>query len=390
MPPEKRPIYLDYGATTPLDKRVWEAMLPYFREQFGNPVSVHQYGQKAEFALESARRSLAEGLGAQPGQIVFTSGATESDNLALRGLAFAEQARRGAGHILISSVEHDAVVETGRQLAELHGFELELIPVNKYGQVEAGELESRLREDTALVSIIMASNEVGSINPIRKLAAICRERGITFHTDAVQAAAYLPIDVNELGVDLLSLGAHKFYGPKGVGLLYLRESEALAATQTGGSHEFSLRAGTQNVPYIVGMAKAYELLQTEMEERTTKLTGLRDRLIASVLEQVADARLTGHPNQRLANHASFVFRGVDGNALLMQLDQAGFAASSGSACKTGNPEPSEVVLALGLTEDWALGSLRVTVGMHTQADEIDAFVDYLPEAVQAARVAEPA
>ncbi len=382
------PIYLDYGATTPLDERVWEAMLPYFQQQFGNPASVHQFGQQAEFALENARRSLAERLGAHPDQIIFTSGATESDNLALRGTAFAERSKRNANHILVSSVEHDAIANTARQLAELHGFEVERIPVDKFGQVQPESLSARLREDTAVVSIIMASNEVGTVNPIRNLAAICRDSGVPLHSDAVQAAAYLPIDVQELGVDMLSLGAHKFYGPKGMGLLYLRDHNLLSPIQTGGSHEFQLRAGTQNTPYIVGMAKAYELLYDEIIDRHAKLAILRDQVIEGVLASISEAQLSGHPNERLPNHASFIFRGIDGNALLMHLDQGGFACSSGSACKTGNPEPSEVLLALGLQREWALGSLRVTVGIHTSREDIERFLEFLPQAIEKSRVTE--
>jgi len=386
MPDKRKMVYLDYGATTPLDERVWEAMLPYFREQFGNPVSVHHFGQQAEFALETARKSIADSIKARPDQIVFTSGATESDNLALRGVAFSERRKRGAKHILISAVDHEAVLATGRQLEELHDFELEIIPVNEFGAVEPAELEKRIRKDTAIVSIIMASNEVGTINSIAELAKVCRAKQIPFHTDAVQAGAYLKLDVEALDVDLLSMGAHKFYGPKGIGFLYVREHDLLAGIQTGGGHEFNLRAGTQNTPYIVGMAKAYELLQSELEERNQYLLKLRDRLIGGVLENIEEAQLTGHPSMRLPNHSSFVFKDVDGNALLMQLDQAGFACSSGSACKTGDPAPSEVLLALGLEHEWALGSLRVTIGMHTKEEEIDAFLDQLPAAVEASKL----
>ncbi|MEX2144057.1 MAG: cysteine desulfurase family protein [Anaerolineales bacterium] len=381
----RKNIYLDYAATTPLDPRVLDAMQSYFSADFGNPSSVHAYGQRAEAALEEARQRVADLLNAQPEEIVFTSGGTESDNLALRGAALAARQQRGAVHLLISPVEHDAVTKTARQLAEQFGFTLELLPVDESGVVLPAEVDRRLRPETALVSIILGNNEIGTINPIPEIAAICRARGVPLHSDAVQSAAYLPLDVAQLGIDLLSIGAHKFYGPKGVGLLYVRRGTKLLPNQTGGSHEANLRAGTPNVAYIVGMAKAFELAQSELTQRTCQLRKLRDRLIPAVLAAIPDAQLTGHPELRLANHASFVFKGVDGNALLMLLDDAGFACSSGSACKTGDPEPSEVLLALGLPPQWALGSLRVTLGMQTTNQDVDAFLTALPHLVDHAR-----
>jgi len=383
--PRQNQIYLDYAATTPLDPRVVEAMQPYFSEEFGNPSSVHGYGQRAEAALEEARQRLAERLNAQPEEIIFTSGGTESDNLALRGVALAARQDRGAAHLLISPVEHDAVAKTGGQLAEHFGFSLELLPVDEFGMVPPSEVAHRLRPETALVSVILGNNEIGTINPIGEIAAICRERGIPLHSDAVQSGAYLDLDVGKLGVDLLSMGAHKFYGPKGVGVLYVRRGTPLLPIQTGGNHEAGRRGGTPNVAYIVGMATAFELAQSELKVRTSRLSNLRDQLIAGVLAAIPDAKLSGHPTQRLANHASFVFKGVDGNALLMLLDDAGFACSSGSACKTGDPEPSKVLLALGLTPEWALGSLRVTLGIHTTNEDATAFLNALPQLVQRAR-----
>ena len=383
--PRQNQIYLDYAATTPLDPRVVEAMQPYFSEEFGNPSSVHGYGQRAEAALEEARQRLAERLNAQPEEIIFTSGGTESDNLALRGVALAARQDRGAAHLLISPVEHDAVAKTGGQLAEHFGFSLELLPVDEFGMVPPSEVAHRLRPETALVSVILGNNEIGTINPIGEIAAICRGRGIPLHSDAVQSGAYLDLDVEKLGVDLLSIGAHKFYGPKGVGVLYVRRGTPLLPIQTGGNHEAGRRGGTPNVAYIVGMATAFELAQSELKVRTSRLSNLRDQLIAGVLAAIPDAKLSGHPTQRLANHASFVFKGVDGNALLMLLDDAGFACSSGSACKTGDPEPSKVLLALGLTPEWALGSLRVTLGIHTTNEDATAFLNALPQLVQRAR-----
>jgi len=378
-------IYLDYAATTPVDQRVLAAMLPYFSEIFGNTSSVHTFGQQAEAALEQARETVAAQLNASPKEIIFTSCGSESDNLALRGAALAARRQHSADHILISPVEHHAVLRTAQQLARLHGFEVEYLPVDESGMVDPQAVAERLRPTTAVVSVMYANNEIGTIYPIEAIGRICRERGIPFHTDAVQAAAYLPADVQALNVDLMALGAHKFYGPKGVGVLYVRQDTPIVPVLTGGSQEFGLRAGTHNTPYIAGMAEALRLAQSERQERQAHVQPLRDRLIGRVLEDIPEARLTGHLSARLPNHASFVFRGVDGNALLMLLDVAGFACSSGSACKTGDPEPSEVLTALGLSRDWALGSLRVTLGTGTTPEQIDAFLSALPELVAKAR-----
>jgi cysteine desulfurase len=381
--PSKPITYLDYAATTPVDRRVLESMLPYFQENFGNPSSVHRFGQRAEAALENAREQVARILMCQPAEVVFTSCGSESDNLALRGTAFSARARRGANHLLISPVEHHAVSRTARQLADLHGFELEFLPVDEYGMVDPQEVAGRIRPDTALVSVIYANNEIGTINPIAEIGKICQARGVPFHSDAVQAAAYLPVESADMQVDLLSLGAHKFYGPKGIGVLYVRRTAdlQLVPAQTGGGQEAGLRAGTQNISYIVGLAEALELAQAERVSRVDALLPLRDHLIGSILEAIPDAQLSGHPHQRLPNHASFVFHGVDGNALLMMLDVAGYACSSGSACKTGDPEPSEVLTALGFSRDWALGSLRVTLGNETTVEEIEGFLSVLPDLV---------
>lgn len=380
-----KPVYFDFAATTPVDERVLAAMLPYFREDFGNPSSIHRYGQTAEAAVDDARRILAQCLNCQSDEIVFTANGTESDNLALRGAAMAARLKRGANHILISPVEHHAVSVTARQLADAYGFEVEMLPVDSFGRVDPEKLASRLREDTAVVSVIYANNEIGTVNPIADLAAVCREKQIPFHTDAVQAAGYLSLNTATLLVNLMSIGAHKFYGPKGVGALYVRRGTTLLSTQTGGKQENGLRAGTQNVPYLVGMAEALRLAQTELPTRYEKVRILRDRLVGRVLEEIPGTFLTGHPEQRLPNHASFVFEGVDGNTLLMMLDGAGFACSSGSACKTGSPEPSDVLLALGLSPQLALGSLRVTLGKDSTPDEVERFADVLPDLVAKVR-----
>ncbi len=378
-------IYLDYAATTPVDERVLQAMLPYFNQSFGNPSSVHRWGQQAEAALEEARETVAGILNCRPDEVVFTSCGSESDNLALRGAAFKARQQRGAKHILISPVEHHAVSHTARQLADLHGFELEYLPVDETGMVHPEEVARRLRPDTAVVSVMYANNEIGTINPIAEIGAVCRQQGIPFHTDAVQAAPYLPVDVQALNVDLLAIGAHKFYGPKGIGALYIRKGTPIVPVLTGGGQEGGRRAGTQNIPYIVGLAESFRLASVESQPRTAHVRPLRDHLIGAVLEEIPQAKLTGHPTQRLPNHASFVFEGVDGNALLMRLDLAGFACSSGSACKTGDPEPSDVLQALGLPRAWALGSLRITLGAGSTVEQVDAFLAALPEIVEQTR-----
>ena len=380
-----KPIYLDYAATTPLDPRVLEAMTPYFTQHFGNPSSTHTFGQKAEAGVEQARRTIAQYLNCQPKEVIFTSCGSESDNLALRGAALVARQERGANHILTTAIEHHAVLHTAQQLQNLFGFELEFLPVDKYGRVEADAVAEHLRPETAVVSIMYANNEVGTLNPIAEIGAVCREAGVPLHTDAVQAAAHLPINVESLNVDMLSIGAHKFYGPKGVGALYLRDGIKLTPSQTGGAQEHGLRAGTENVPYLVGMAEAFKLAQREQPQRSTEGKKLRDRIISRVLAEVPQSTLTGHPTQRLPNHASFAFEGVDGNLLVSLLDARGFACSSGSACKTGNPAPSKVLLALGYSEDFARGGLRVTVGKSTPPDDVEAFLDSLPAVVALAR-----
>lgn len=378
-------IYLDYAATTPVDKRVLDAMLPYFSEDFGNPSSTHWRGQKAEAAVDRARNVVAKCLNAKSDEVIFTGCGSESDNLAIRGTAFVQRKERGANHILISPVEHHAVLHTAQQLADEFGFELELIPVDEFGMVHPQEVEKRLRKETALVSVIYANNEIGTINPIQEIAGICRKNGVIFHSDAVQAAAHLPIDFQGESIDLLAIGAHKFYGPKGVGALLIRNETELLPIITGGKQENGLRAGTHNVPLIVGLAEALALSQTDRVSRNEHTTAKRDYLIEQVLKQIPEARLTGHPIKRLPNHTSFVFHNVDGNMLLMLLDAAGFAVSSGSACKVGSPKPSEVLLAAGITEDWALGSLRVTLGRDTQMSDLELFLEALPKAVESAR-----
>lgn len=378
-------IYFDYAATTPLDNRVLDAMLPYFSESFGNPSSIHRYGQKAESAVDNAREKVAAVLHCRPEEILFTSCGSESDNLALRGAALAKRKTSGQKWILTARNEHHAVSETAIQLEKEYGFLLEWLNLDEYGAVVPASLSKAVCSDTALVSVMYANNEIGTINPIKELAETARSHNIVFHTDAVQAAAYLDLDIQKLGVDLMSLGGHKFYGPKGVGALYVRKGTSLTPHLTGGGQEFGLRAGTQNVPYIVGFAEALRLAAEEREVRIAHVRPLQNHIIGNVLETIPGSRLTGHPENRLPNHASFVFKDVDGNLLLQMLDSAGFACSSGSACKTGNPEPSEVITSLGYSRDWALGSLRITLGVDSMPEHVDSFLKTLPGLVEKAR-----
>lgn len=379
-------VYLDYAATTPVDDRVLVAMLPYFNQKFGNPSSVHFYGQQAESALEVSRERVAVHFGARPEEIVFTSGGTESDNLAIRGTAFARRKKYGCNRIITSQVEHHAVLHTVEQLASLHGFDVEYLPVDSSGKIDPDDLRHNLGKDVAVVSVIYANNEIGTINPIEEIASVCSEFDVPLHTDAVQAAAHLPMNSGRRVADLISIGAHKFYGPKGVGALYIRQGVDRIPVQTGGGQEFNLRAGTQNIPYIVGLAEAFDLAQSDVGLRAERYQSMRDRLIDGVLATIPNSRLTGHRCDRLPNHASFVFQGVDGNRLLMLLDGAGFACSSGSACKVGDPKPSDVLIALGLPDEWALGSLRVTLGSGTSPDHIEALLAVLPDLVNKAAV----
>ena len=376
-------IYLDYAATTPVDERVLAKMTPYFRQLFGNPSSIHRFGQKAEAAVDEAREEVASVLGCRADEIVFTSGGSEADNLSLRGAMMAR--KDSTKWILTAKTEHPAVSKTAMQLEKEYGFLLEWLDVDEHGMVTVDSLTKAVCNNTTMASVMYANNEIGTINPISELAEVAKGNNILLHTDAVQAAAYLDVNVTKLGVDLMSLGGHKFYGPKGVGALYVRKGTNLLPHLTGGSQEFSLRAGTHNVPYIVGFAEALKLAAEERESRTMHVKPLRDHIIGTVLETISDSRLTGHPEQRLPNHASFVFKDVDGNLLLQMLDSAGFACSSGSACKTGNPEPSEVIKALGYSDDWALGSLRITLGMDTTPEHVESFLNALPSLIEKAR-----
>ncbi len=364
------PIYLDYAATTPLAPEVLEAMMPYFSNEFGNPSSIHRWGRKAEQAVEESRRTLAEIMHCEPNEIIFTSGGTESDNYGLRGVALALREAKRGNHLIISAIEHDAVIHTATQLRDHYGFDLTTLPVDEHGCCRLADVEAAIRPDTLLISIMYANNEIGTIQPVGEISNLAHKRNVLVHTDAVQAASQLDIDVTKLGVDMLAIGAHKFYGPKGVGALYLRKDTPLMTMVTGGGQERGRRAGTSNVPYIVGLAAALRLTVDRRPNDIPHFSKLSSRLRESILK-IPDSKLTGHPTNRLPNHSSFIFKNIDGNELLMRLDLEGIAASSGSACKTGDPEPSNVILALGFDRAWALGSLRLTVGRRTTDDEIE-------------------
>lgn len=377
-------VYLDYAATTPLDSRVLDKMLPYFSEDFGNPSSVHSWGQKAEAAIENAREAILSIFHAKEYQVIFTSGGTESDNLGIKGAANGIKRNKGKNHLLVSPVEHPAVARSADNLTR-EGFEVEWLPVDCHGIVDPEVIAQKIKQDTALVSVVYGQNEIGSINPVGEIARICSENDVYFHTDGVQAAGHIAIDLADQNITSMAIGAHKFYGPKGVGALLVEKKQKLEKLQNGGGQEFRLRAGTHNVPGIVGLASALEITQIEIDKNSEHEQNLRDYLIAGILGSISDVILTGHPVQRLSNHASFVFEGLEGNTLQMLLDIEGFACSSGSACRAGNPKPSDVLLAVGIEPKLAMGSLRVTVGRNTQKEEVEAFLECLPEVVFKAR-----
>lgn len=381
---EKRHIYLDHGASTPVHPLVLEAMLPFWTENYGNPSSAHFYGRTANKGLQMARRTIAELLNARPDEIIFTGCGSESDNLALRGAMWAARAAGRGNHLITSAIEHKAVLDTAIQLRDQFGFDLTILPVDGYGQVSLEEVVAAFRPDTVLISIMAANNEIGTLQPIQAIGQLARERGVLFHTDAVQAAYIESWDLQTMPIDLMSIAPHKFYGPKGIGILYARKGVELISALTGGSQEDGRRAGTVNVPYSVGAAKAFELAMQERQTNVTHYETLRDRLIDGVLAAFPhDCLLTGHPTQRLPHNASFAFRHLSGNDLLIQMDVAGVCASSGSACTTGNPKPAFVLEAVGLGPEWTKGGLRLTVGRQNTTDEIDYVLQLLPRAVAA-------
>lgn len=385
-------IYLDHAATTPVHPQVLEAMLPYFSENFGNPSAVYSFAQQARQAVEKARSTVADLLGCTSKETVFTSGGTESDNAAIKGIAFAAQ--KNGNHIITSSIEHHAVSNTCQHL-ERFGFKVTYLPVDSYGRVNVDEVAKALTEKTILVSIMLANNEVGTIQPISEIAQLIKEyskfkgKRIAFHTDAVQGGGSLDLAVNRLGVDSLSLSSHKFYGPKGTGVLYLRKGTPFLPQQAGGAHEMNRRAGTENVPGIVGTATALQLAVEHRESHHQHCQRLRDRLIEAIKSRIDHAHLTGHPTQRLANSASFCFEYVEGESILLSLDFAGIAASSGSACTSGSLEPSHVLVALGIPTEIARGSIRFTLGYENTEEEIDQVLSVLPGIVEKLRAMSP-
>ncbi|RMI00133.1 MAG: cysteine desulfurase [Calditrichaeota bacterium] len=370
-------IYLDYGATTPVDPRVVEAMLPYFTETFGNPSSIHAFGREARTALEQARMTLARWLGARESEICFVSGGTEANNLALQGAA--HQYRQKGHHIITTPVEHKGVLKTC-QMLEKEGFQVTYLPVDEHGRVDPEAVREALRPETILVSIIHGNNEIGTLNPIAEIGRITREAGVLFHTDAVQSFGKVPIQVEKMHIDLLSLSGHKIYGPKGVGALYIRRGIALRPLLHGGSHENNRRAGTENLPGIVGLAKAAELIHKEMDTLARQVGELRDYLREQLVQRF-EVRINGHPTERLYNNLNVSFIGCDAHALLLNLDMRGIAVSTGSACSSGTVEPSEVLKALGLSDALATSAIRFTLGRHTTREEIDATVEALEEIV---------
>jgi len=374
-------VYLDHAATTPMDPRVVEAMLPYFYEHFGNPSSIYGLGRTARAAIDRAREDVARAVGARPTEIVFTSGGTESDNAAIKGVVMARYGERaGANHIITAATEHHAVLHTCEWLERL-GYETTMLPVDQFGRVDPDDVERAIRPTTALITLMYANNEIGTLHPLAGIGRVAKRHGVTFHTDAVLAGGALPIDVDALGVDLLSLSAHKFYGPKGVGALYVRRGTPWLPQQPGGGQERGRRSGTENTAGIVGLATALRLAVESMEGATAHATRLRDRLYQGLTREIPDVTLNGHPTERLPNNLNLSFRGVEGESLLLNLDMHGIAASSGSACTAGSLDPSHVLTAIGLPRELAQGSLRLTVGRGTSDAHIDRALAVLPPIV---------
>lgn len=377
----ERTIYLDHAATTALDPRVLETMIPYLTTEYGNASSIYTLGRHAMQAIDRSREQVAETLNCRPTEIAFVGCGSESDNLAIKGMAFVSQKK--GNHIITSSIEHHAVLHTCQYL-DRFGFKTTYLPVDEYGCVNPDDVARAITDQTILVSVMYANNEVGTIEPIAEIGRICRAKKIPFHVDAVQAGGALPIDVAALNVDLLSLSAHKFYGPKGMGILYMRQGMRILPQLQGGSQERGRRAGTENVSGIVGTAAAFRLAQEELPQVVPHLTALRDRLIEGILT-IPRSRLSGHPTDRLPNNASFCFEGVEGESILLNLDLLGIAASSGSACTSGSTEPSHVLVAMGFPPEWSHGSLRLTLGKENTEEDVDTVLSALPGIIEKLR-----
>lgn len=383
---QMRRVYFDHSATSRVLPEVFDAMAPFFTDRFGNASSLHSYGREAKASMEHARKHLAALINAEPEEIVFTSGGTEADNLAVKGVAGFKG--RSRGHILTTCIEHHAVLESCATMRRF-GFDVTQLPVSKDGIVDLGQVEKALRSDTVLVSVMAANNEIGTIQPVREIGALARSRGIPFHTDAVQAIGKMAIDVRRDNIDLLALSAHKFHGPKGVGALYVRKGTEIGAQIHGGGHEHGLRSSTENVPGIVGLGKAAEIAKRDFESTNAMMRHLRDKIITSVPQLVPRAYLNGHRTLRLVNNANFRFDFIEGEALMLQLDMKGIATSTGSACSTGSLEPSHVLMALGLTHEQAHGNLRLTLGRENTYEEVDRFLEVLPGIVSKLREISP-
>jgi len=379
-------IYLDYAATTPTDPEVLKAMEPFFFEKFGNASSIHTFGQEANKAVEDAREKTASFLGAKPEEIVFTSGGSESNNFAIFGVAGALQKK--GNHIITTSIEHHAVMEPGHVLQK-RGYNVTFVKTDKFGLVDPLDIKKAITDKTILISVMHANNEVGTIQPISSIGSIAKEKDIYFHTDAVQTVGHIPVKVDELQVDLLSLSAHKFYGPKGVGALYIRKGTRIERFLHGGDQEKGRRASTHNTPGIVGLAKALELCQNMMPRESAFQADLRDRLIKEIPEKIPEVSLNGHPKERLPNNVNFSIRYIEGESMLLSLDMFGIAVSTGSACTSTSLEPSHVLLAMGLTHELAHGSLRVTLGRWTKQEDIESLLEHLPKIAQKLRAMSP-
>lgn len=382
----QKKIYFDHAATTPVDRRVLEKMLPYFTENFGNPNSQHAFGRETVAAVDAARDEIASLIGAKPSEIYFTSGGTEADNWALRGAAQA-LAHKGK-HLIVSAVEHPAMIATAKDLAK-KGFEVTFAEVDEYGKADLAKLERAIRPDTTFIGVMTANNEVGTIQPVAEISAMARARGIVFFTDAVQAVGALKTDVKSPAVDMLSFSGHKFYGPKGIGVLYVRAGLRIDRLVTGGHQERGMRGGTTNVPAVVGIAEALRIATEELDRNAAYVASLRDRFISRVLREIPYVKLNGHPKDRLPANANFSFRYIEGESLLYSLDLAGVAVSSGSACSSGSLEPSHVLLAMGVPEGLAHGSIRFSFGKDNTPEEVDYAVDRLKEIVVKLRALSP-
>ena len=377
-----RKIYLDYAATTPTHPEVVKAMQGYFSEKFGNPSSLYSIAQESKKAIEQARSEVALTLGAKVEEIIFTSGGTESDNFAIKGVAYV--LKNKGNHIITSKIEHHAVLETCHFLAK-NGYDVTYLPVDKYGMVDPDDVKRAITKKTILVSIMHANNEIGTIEPIEEISKICKNKGVYMHTDAVQSFGALDTNVNNLGVDLLSLSAHKFYGPKGVGVLYVREGTRIEAFMHGGTQEWNKRASTQNVPGIVGLGKAVQLARDEFDDRIKHSQKLRDKLIDFIFNNITDVRLNGHPKKRLPNNCHIIVKYVEGESMLLRLDAVGIQVSTGSACSSGSLDPSHVLLALGISREDSHGSLRMTLGRLTTEQDIDYVAEHLQKIVDELR-----